>query len=677
MVRTLLLVITWCSLWINAHAQWNTAGAVAQSIQSTEVVTADWYVSPNGNGTTGDSPENALNDITDLNAQTLSPGDVVAFEAGYTYYGNLTINDSGTEGNPIVFKAYGTGSKPEITGLYTVPSWDVAANIHTSSAAVSTLSSCNVVLIDGVITSKGKTPNTGFFTIDSHVGHASLTSADLSGVTVNTNMEVLTKPDRWYLNVSGISSVSSNTIYTTLSQSKDHHDNWGFWLQNDVACLDLNNENSYDSSTKKLSVYHSSTPGTVQVSSLTNLVTIDAQSYITFEGLRFTGADSAAFFLKNAKYISVLNCEIMYCFDGVRGQKPNNTTGNPLDSRNLTIKRTTLKNLLNCGVWLDEDFGNATLDSLVMDSIGMWHGMGGSGDGTYSAVRVMGDSLTLTYSSITHTGYNPVSLDGVGSYIYRNYIDGYNSVKDDGAGLYLARQNTGRILSENIVKNGHGTTFFLPSTSYDDPWEVLRAKGIYFDDDAQYVTATYNTVFNVVDNGLFLHGNHGDHTIDYNLLANCRGWNGLFSIAQDDPTADMSNVSFQHNILVAYADGQRVASAITDPALTLTGYGTFDYNYYVSPLDNEALMNYDTDMTSGGSTDTNLAGWRTALGVDANSTDPAISVADTSEIFFTDNWSHTVKVATLPAGTWQEVDGTTHTGTVNVQPFRGIVLFKQ
>lgn len=639
--------------------------AEAQRKASALPVVADYIVSPNYNYS-----------LADLSNETLQPGDVVAFERGYSYHGSITINQSGTSAEPIRFIAFGEGSKPEITGLVTVNNWTQTGNVYESSSAISTLNSCNVVLIDGAVTPKGKLPKTGHFTIDSHVGHASLTSADLTGLTLSDKMEVLTKPDRWYLNVSPITSISGNTIYTSLSQSKEHHNGWGFWLQNHLLCLGENNENCYDSTTKKISVYHDGVLPTVQVGNIANLVTIVGHDYIHFEGLRFTGANEYGAYLQNARYISFQNCEFEYCMDAIYGEKPSGTIGNPLDSRNLTVTLSSIRNILDCGVWIDEDFGYATIEHTNFENIGSWHGLGRSNDGTYSGVRAMGAELIVRYCTLINIGYNPISFDGVNSHIYRNFIQTFNYIKDDGSAIYCARQNSGRVIEENIILNGVGTTFFLPTTSYDEPWEVLRAKGIYLDDDAQYVSVLNNTVHDVADNGLFLHGNHGDHILTGNKLSNCRGWNGIFSIAQDDPTADMANVIFSNNILVAYANGQRVCSAITVNSLTLTGYGTFENNYYCSPLDNEALMNYDTDMVASGSINTNLAGWRSALGVDANSIDPLISVASESDILFDYNYSDTVKTITL-SGTYLDVDGVTRTGTYDIQPYSSVILFKQ
>lgn len=60
-------------------------------------------------GTSEDQPWRTL---APVHAQGFLPGDVVHFKRGSSWTGGLVINDSGVQGNPIVFKAYGTGDKP-------------------------------------------------------------------------------------------------------------------------------------------------------------------------------------------------------------------------------------------------------------------------------------------------------------------------------------------------------------------------------------------------------------------------------------------------------------------------------------------------------------------------------------------------------------------------------------
>src|SRR5215467_8623792 len=54
---------------------------------------------------------------------TLQPGDIIYFKRGDVFYGSIIPNKSGSSGLPITFDAYGTGSKPIITGFTSIGSW--------------------------------------------------------------------------------------------------------------------------------------------------------------------------------------------------------------------------------------------------------------------------------------------------------------------------------------------------------------------------------------------------------------------------------------------------------------------------------------------------------------------------------------------------------------------------
>ena len=47
-----------------------------------------------------------------MSSFTFQPGDIINFARGSIWDGEFVINDSGVEGNPITFKAYGTGTMP-------------------------------------------------------------------------------------------------------------------------------------------------------------------------------------------------------------------------------------------------------------------------------------------------------------------------------------------------------------------------------------------------------------------------------------------------------------------------------------------------------------------------------------------------------------------------------------
>ncbi len=78
-----------------------------------------YYVSSSYTGTTSNgnftTPWKSLADVQS-NQGVFIPGDVVSFKCDDVFSGTLTINKSGSLGNPITYNSYGTGAKPQFIG---------------------------------------------------------------------------------------------------------------------------------------------------------------------------------------------------------------------------------------------------------------------------------------------------------------------------------------------------------------------------------------------------------------------------------------------------------------------------------------------------------------------------------------------------------------------------------
>src|SRR5450759_37267 len=164
----------------------------------------NYYFSVTGNdANNGTSTSTPWQTISKFNSvfSSRSPGDSLLFKRGDTFYGSITISRSGTSGLPIVIGAYGTGSKPVITGFTTVSAWtNLGSNIWESTAAVSTLSTCNIVSINGVNTAMGRYPNTGYLQYQTFSTNTTITSSSLNSAVTNwTGAEVVIKKKRWII----------------------------------------------------------------------------------------------------------------------------------------------------------------------------------------------------------------------------------------------------------------------------------------------------------------------------------------------------------------------------------------------------------------------------------------------------------------------------------------------
>jgi hypothetical protein len=71
---------------------------------------AIYHVKNGGNdGLDGLSPTNAWATNAKVNASSFAPGDIIQWNGGDTFAGMLILTSSGTDGNPIIYRSYGTG----------------------------------------------------------------------------------------------------------------------------------------------------------------------------------------------------------------------------------------------------------------------------------------------------------------------------------------------------------------------------------------------------------------------------------------------------------------------------------------------------------------------------------------------------------------------------------------
>jgi len=96
---------------------------------------ATYYISPRGqDSNNGLSPESPWQTIDKVNVQNLKPGDIVLFEAGQTFHGNLSIGANGRFGNPITLSSFGNGraviNAGNGTAIYITGSHVVVRNLN-------------------------------------------------------------------------------------------------------------------------------------------------------------------------------------------------------------------------------------------------------------------------------------------------------------------------------------------------------------------------------------------------------------------------------------------------------------------------------------------------------------------------------------------------------------------
>ncbi len=563
--------------------------------------------------------------IAKLNAimSTLKPGDAVMFKKGETFEGAITITVSGANGQPITFGAYGSGNRPVISGFTTLSGWSqVRTNVWEANCNVPS-GSTNMVVMNDKQQAIGRYPNTnannsGFLTVDSHSGGTQITSSGLANSPSNWNGgEVVIRKIRWVLDRNTITSHNGNTLNFIAGSGYNPSDKWGFFIQNHTNTLDQNGEWYYDNSRKKMQMYQTSNPGsaTVKASVTPNLVTINYNSYITFNGLAFEGANSYAFWFTFSNNITINSCSINY--SGGNAITANN-------ANNFTFTNSFITNTNNNAIHLQYNCSNATIRNNRIRLTAVIPGMGQNDANTYQGIYLVGANNLVEYNQVDSTGYNGIHFEGENATVKNNLISTFDFIKDDGAGIYTgqgAYDNTvynSRLVTGNIILNGVGARMGTDDTTY------YATNGIYLDDNTNHVTVTNNTISQCGHAGIFNH-NSRDITISNNTMYDNRQ-EQLLVVRDYIVTNPVRNVTITNNIMFSKTASQ-LANNVTSVENDIRQMGNFNSNYYCRPIDNNYVF-FDAYYSGGQLYQqyNNLAGWQAKYGFDANSKGAPVTI---------------------------------------------------
>lgn len=595
-------------------------------------------------------------DFDALSGITLVAGDQVLFERGKTFYGSLTIANSGALNNRITYGSYGSGANPIITGFTTVQAWtDLGGNIWESTSAVSMLSTVNVVSIGGVNTAMGKTPNSGYYAFQAHSGSTSITSSNLTGTPNWTGAEAVMRIGHFKWDRRVITSQSSGTINWTTATSYEPENNFGFFIQNDIRTLDAQNEWYYNPSTKKISVYSVGQPTSVKVASVDNILTI-AASYLTIENISIEGANSRGI-TRDAttlrQDITIRNCAIN--FTGLSALIAPVCT-------NLLIDNNLVNNSNTHGISSSVYYNNTNvvISNNTIQNTATLIGMANS---MWSALSG-GNNVTMEYNRVINSGYDGISFYGNNITVRYNYVDTFCTNLDDGAGIYTytgsqGSTTNGKVYS-NIVINGIGASSTSAGTF------PTIAAGIYMDEKTNDVEIYNNTIADCAEIGLFLNGNtniNAHNNTVYNGSAyqiKMAAWgSGIYAV---NGNKFISKTSIQKSLFIN--------SGTNDIPSKFVG----NNNYYASPIGATDLF-YVEQPSTGADRNYTLSQWKTFSSQDANSLGSPKTITDTLDLQFYYNDTKIAKTVLITQRSI-DVDGTAYSGNVTLQPFTSLVLIK-
>jgi len=640
---------------------------------------ATYYISNSGNDSnTGLTTTQAWKTLNKVNSLTFKPGDQILFQRGSTFYGSLTVKNSGTAANPITYGAYGTGEKPVITGFTTVTSWkNLGNNIWESTDAVSTLEACNMVTVNGVNTAMGRWPNgtqnDGYLNVDSKTA-TSITSAGLNNSTVKNwaGSQVVTRNGMFTIAKSIVKSQSGTTINF---ESVNAATNYGFFIQNDARTLDLQNEWFFNTTTKKIRIYSSAQPLNVKVASVETLVLLNG-NYLKFENISLEGSNNYMVSNWDNKprwnHINFTQC----AFNNAGAQFIYTLTNY------LNIDNCVFLNSNGGGMQLTYGYRNLVTNSTI-ENVMQFPGMIPNGY-TGAIQTAVAKRLLVQYCNIKNTGYAAISFYGDSTEVKNNFIDTYCNVLDDGGGIYTYtgdRETTyGNKIISNIVVNGIGA----PSGGGG----ASRLRGIYLDLNSSNTEVAYNTVYKSTLAGIF-HNARKNINVHHNTVLD-GGRLSFYAVTSGEYTDSIvKGNKLNNNIFVCrqvtdqtddYSEARCVEYSYWEyPSNTaslkylLNSISEQDNNYYWRKKFDDKVIRYNGDGT--GSYSSTLSDWQSISGKDINSSKTLAPINKEDDIEIKYNASKEPSIVTIDQP-MVDVKGAKYYGKHTLQPYTSVVLLK-
>ena len=644
-----------------------------------------YYISNSGNdGNSGINPSSPWQTLTKVNVTTFQPGDNILFRRGDTFYGSIVVDMSGYSSTPVTYGAYGTGAKPTITGFSSVTSWiNKGGNIWESSNTVSTLDNIKTVVINGQSVPMGRYPNgdasypflPNFFNFQSHTGSgsgaSSVTTSSLTDGNDWTGADVVIRMNQWTFHREVISSQSGSTLnFNGVAGSLE--DGWGFFIQNDIRTLDQQNEWYYNPSTKKISIYSTSMPTNVQVSTVDMLLNfysnVPTVTCLNVDNLRFTGANTNGVWISGNLTFSITNCDVSY--SGLEGMV---LYGGGIKAG--TIAGNSFTNNGSGGIFSIGEVQNLTITNNSISVSGIISAYK-QNDYTNGGMTIYGPNSLIQYNTVDSSAYCGIEFKGANVQVRNNFVNHSALIRGDAGGIYTGFINeTGKVIDGNIVLNSEGNPRGARSNDY-------FAMGIYIDDLGNNLSVTNNTIANCRTAGLYLH-NANNLFIRNNTIYNCGAlgtevmWaNGGISL--DGNSNQFANTVYSNtlfsNIVFATNQYQYALNYYAEGGggNYVSNFGTIDSNYYVKVNSASTAIKSQQPAING---NMSLPGWQSQTGKDVHSKECVKTITDLKDVRFEYNLTAQSKTIALDAN-YLDVKGNAYNGSVLLTPYSSVVLIK-
>lgn len=618
------------------------------------VVATTYYVSNSGNdqnpGTSTSLPWKSLSKLNSL--YKFYPGDSILFKRGDSWIGNLRINNSGTEGNPIHIGTYGAGEKPRFYGSEQISGWSIyKGSIYKASQP----QAINQVFVNNERQKAARYPDSGYFNITSV---NSSTGFSCSNIKTDINYSGATWIGRtvpYAMVTMNVSYSFGQNLYLSATPFSNLNNNDGFILVGKLEFLDSPGEWFYDATSKTVYLWtaNGDSPENYEIrGSVYDFgISLSGKKYIEIKDLEILQNEEGGIYLNNCTGITIENNDISFPdAKGIFATGLNN---------NLKIANNKIKGANHIGI---ECFGtNSVLHDNQISDIALFENLGLSGIGTWymgSGLYIEGNDNIVKYNRISNTGSSGIQFHKKNTIEY-NFIQNVLLTKDDGAGIYCSSANSypnpltaGSVIRHNIIDGVWGS---LDGYSY---YGFRQGFGVYLDENAGGVLVENNTISNCTAGCVGLHKSFRE-TIRNNTLFNS---NALISI-----NTDLGGSQIKNNKV--YALGKSFDKNENQYLVgKYRGNVSLDSNTYVNHYASTGIFRLENSMRLS------FEQWKITTGQDTKSSiNTTPHTSGTSEILLY-NPTKKDRVFNLGKSLYTDISGNNLTGTLTIKPFMSVIV---
>ena len=572
MIKKLLLVGL-CVAW----------SAVAQA--------TTYYVSRQGRDRhTGTSPDQAWRTLEKVNAmmESFLPGDNIRFRRGDRFAGQLLVTASGTAGRPITFGAYGEGDRPIIDGFQRLTQWTAVGNHLWKATYHSPHQRAYNLVINHRFQAIGRYPNLdeaqgGYLPISGGDHRQRFVSKALQGGPW-TGGDLVVRTCRWLLDRAPITHHQGQQVSLASPTHRHVTNGFGFFVVNHRRALDQEGEWAYHHAERAVYLRTRRNPNgqAILTAHVPELVRIHRVQHITVRQLDLWGAAHDAVWINYSNHITVSDCRFYGSGQNgitVRYSQRTALLGNRFEqtsNNGITVQRGKFTEIANN----------------TLTGTGMVAGQGASGNHAYCAIRGRTEHLNVHHNRIDQVGHNAISFLGDYINVQYNHVTNFCRLKDDGGGIYAGNSAAypHRLIQikNNIIGNDSPSSVGWGTAKPD----LAHVSGVYLDNRTNNATLENNTVYGCQIYGLYLH-NAYNNRLQNNTVYD--SWRAI-GMVHDDRALDtpLRDNIVQHNVLFARTPDQELLHfrSLRDDILK---FGTFNQNFYHSPLKHERMVRVTTD----------------------------------------------------------------------------------